>query len=154
MYVGPLLEEIPKPVLIRALEEEAPQFMTTLMSMTLPTSETRLRLPILDTAGKAQAAECNRNPLEEFISDSCHEVSGCKMSFKAFFEAFQASLSAFESAQWTKRKTRQNIPDAFPVGKSTGGQLYVGNISLEAVEIDPATPRYLAKGAYLKLEEK
>jgi hypothetical protein len=154
MYVGPLLEEIPKPRLMRALEEEAPQFMATLMSMSLPTSETRLRLPILDTVGKAQAAECNRDPLEEFIANSCHEIPGCKMTFKAFFEAFQASLSAFESAQWTKRKTRQNIPDAFPVGKSTGGQLYVGNISFEAIEVDPVTPRYLAKGAFLKLEEK
>jgi hypothetical protein len=154
MFVGPLLEEIPKPRLIRALEEEAPHFMTTLLGMSLPTSETRLRLPVLDTAGKAQAAECNQNPLEQFITDSCYEVPGCKVAFKTFFETFRDSLSPIEQARWTKTKTRRGIPDQFPVGKSTGGQLYVGNLSFKAVEVDPQVPRYVANGAFIKIDEE
>lgn len=152
MYVGPLLEEIPKPILVRALEEEAPHFMASLMGLSLPTSDTRLRLPVLDTAGKEQAAESNKNPLEEFISESCHYVAGEKVLFKDFFNKFSESLSAFEKASWTKRKVRQNIPDTFPVGLSTGGQLHIGNISFTAKDVPPDTPKFIAKGRCISLE--
>jgi hypothetical protein len=152
MYVGPLLEEIPKPILVRALEEEAPHFMASLMGLSLPTSDTRLRLPILETAGKEQAAESNKNPLEEFISESCHYVAGEKVLFKDFFSKFSESLSAFEKASWTKRKVRQNIPDTFPVGLSTGGQLHIGNISFTAKDVPPDTPKFIAKGRCISLE--
>jgi hypothetical protein len=152
MYVCPLIEEIPKPTLIRALEQEAPHFMATLMGLSLPTSDTRLRLPILDTAGKEQAAESNRDPLEEFIAESCHKVPGEKVLFKDFFAKFVDSLSAFEQASWTKRKVRQNIPDDFPVGLNTGGQLYIGNLSFTHKEVPPDTQRYIAKGRCISLE--
>lgn len=152
MYVGPLLEEIPKPILVRALEEEAPHFMASLMGMSLPTSDTRLRLPVLDTAGKEQAAESNKNPLEEFVSESCFYVPGAKMLFKDFFNKFSESLSAFEKASWTKRKVRQNIPDMFPVGLNTGGQLHIGNISFESKDVSPETPKFIAKGRCISLE--
>lgn len=153
MYVGPLMEEIPKPTLIRALVDEAPHFMATLMNLTLPTSDTRLRLPILDTAGKEQAAESNKNPLEEFIEESCFEVPGEKVAFKDFFSKFCESLSAFELASWNKRKVRQNVPDKFPVGISTGGQLYIGNMSATPIDVPPETPKYVSRGRLIKLEE-
>ncbi len=153
MYVGPLLEEIPKPILIRALEEEAPHFMTTLMGLSLPAATSRLRVPVLDTAGKEQAAESNRNPLDEFINENCFESPGQKALFKDFFSHFMATLTAFEQASWTKRKVRQNVPDSFPVGISTSGQLYVGNVSLTEVKVEPDAKRYIAKGKRLALEE-
>lgn len=152
MYVGPLIEEIPKPILIRALEEEGSHFMVTLMGLSLPASSTRLRLPVLDTAGKEQAAESNRNPLEEFIAEVCYDVSGEKVMFKDFYNRFVESLSAFEQASWTKRKVRQNISDQFPVGRSTGGQLHLGNLSFTQQEKPPGTPRYVAKGRDISLE--
>lgn len=153
MYVEPLLEEIPKPILVKALTDEAPHFLSTLMHLSLPTSDTRLRLPILDTAGKSQAAESNKNPLEEFIDESCFEVQGEKVLFKDFCARFFEALSAFELASWNKRKIRQNIPDRFPVGLSTGGQLYLGNMSLVETQVKPGTPKYVAQGRMLKLEE-
>lgn len=152
MYVGPLLEEIPKPILIRALEEEGSHFMATLMGTTLPASNTRLRLPVLDTAGKEQASEANKNPLEEFIDEICHAVPGEKVLFKDFYVRFVESVSAFEQASWTKRKVRQNVPDQFPVGVNTGGQLYVGNISFSPREIAPGAKKYVAKGRGIILE--
>lgn len=152
-YVGPLLEEIPKPILVRALEEEAPHFMATLMGMSLPTSDTRLRLPILETAGKEQAAESNRNPLEEFIAEVAHYVVGEKILFKDFCASFTGSLSAFEQASWTRQKVRQNIPDQFPVGLSTHGQLYIGNLSLTPKDVPPGTKKYIAKGRSISLED-
>jgi len=153
MYVGLLLEEIPKPILIRALEEEAPHFMATLMGLALPTSDTRLRLPILATAGKEQAAESNRNPLEEFIAEAIHYVAGEKILFKDFCANFTESLSAFEQARWTRQKVRQNMPDQFPVGIGTHGQLYVGNLSFTPKNVSPSTKKYIAKGRAIKLED-
>jgi len=153
MYVGPLLEEIPKPILIRALIEEAPHYMATLMSLTLPTSDTRLRLPVLDTAGKDQAAESNKNPLDEFMDQGCFYAPGQKILFKDFVAKFSESLSAFELASWNKRKIRQNIPDGCPIGRSTGGQLYIGNLSFIELEVPPGTPPYISRGRNITLEE-
>jgi hypothetical protein len=154
MFVGPLMEEIPKPILIRSLEEEAPHFMATLMGMSLPASNTRLRLSVLDTAGKDQAAESNKNPLEEFICEHCYDVPGEKLPFKDFYSCFLETLSAFEQASWTKRKVRQNMPDHFPVGLSNGGQLHIGNISTFEKTATPGAKRYVAnKGRGIKLED-
>jgi len=109
-------------------------------------------LPVLDTAGKEQAAESNKNPLEEFIDEICHPVAGEKVLFKDFYTRFVESVSAFEQASWTKRKVRQNVPDQFPVGVSTGGQLFVGNISFTLREIAPGDKKYVAKGRTIVLE--
>jgi hypothetical protein len=153
MYVGPLLEEIPKPILIRALEEEAPHFMATLMGLSFPAATSRLRISVLDTAGKEQAAESNRNPLDEFINECCFETAGEKVLFKDFFRLFMETLSAFEQSSWTKRKVRQSVPDSLPVGVSTKGQLYIGNVAFAECTADPSAKRYIAKGKRLALEE-
>ena len=153
MYVGPLLEEIPKPSLVRALIEEAPHFMASLMSLTLPTSDTRLRLPILSTAGKDQAAESNKNPLDEFLEEVCFYIPGEKILFKDFFARFCESLSAFEMASWTKRKVRQNVPDQCPIGLGTGGQIFIGNISFTHSETPEGAIPYISKGRTIKLKD-
>jgi len=153
MYVAPLIEEIPKPILIRALEEEAPHFLATALSLSLPASNSRLRLPVLNTAGKDMAAESNKNPLEEFIAEHCYPVIGEKVMFKSFYESFVETLSPFEKASWTKRKIRQNIPDEFPIGIASGGQLHIGNMSFTDREPEPNARPFKVKGRLLSVEE-
>ena len=127
--------------------------MATLMGLSLPAATSRLRINVLTTAGKEQAAESNRNPLDEFICENCFEVAGEKVLFKDFYNHFMETLTAFEQASWTKRKVRQNVPDSFPVGINTGGQLYVGNVSFTDIKTDPDAKGYVAKGKRLSLEE-
>lgn len=154
MYVAPLVEEIPKPALMQALESEAPHFMATLMDATYPSSGTRLRLPILDTAGKEQAADANRDPLEEFLAETCHYVPGAKVPYKEFSDRFFETLTPIEQTYWDRRRLRQSIPEEFPVGLSTKGRTFVGNLSWEhEVYPDDAIP-YTIKGRCLCLEEK
>jgi len=151
MHVPPFIEEIPKLVLFKSLEDEAPHFMATLMGRELPTSHSRLRLPIVSTDEKAQAAESNQDPLQTFIAESCYEVPGEKVLFSDFFDRFKASLSAFESTEWPKRRVRQGLPVNLPMGKSTGGQIYIGNLSFKPKIVPPDTPKYVLAGRYLNL---
>ncbi|HEV7283199.1 MAG TPA: primase-helicase family protein [Pirellulaceae bacterium] len=56
IHVPPLETEIPKPLLISRLKEEAPHFMRTILDLPLPKPLGRLRLPAIQTAGKEAAA--------------------------------------------------------------------------------------------------
>jgi len=151
-YVSPLIQEIPKPALMRSLEEEAPHFMATLMDLSLPSSGSRLRLPIIDTEGKAQAADANRDPLEEFLAENCYYVPGEKVTLKEFSEKFFETLTAFEQANWSKRRLRQSMPEQYPIGLSNHGRTYIGNLSFTDITVPENTPAYGIQGRCINLK--
>jgi hypothetical protein len=78
-------DEIPKRILMSRLEEEAPHFMRTLLDLSLPQVEGRLRLPVIRTKSKFRAEELNRSPLEEFIRDRCHNIPGASIPLSGGF---------------------------------------------------------------------
>lgn len=63
-------KEIPKPVLLERLTEEAPHFLRTLMDMKLPPLVGRLRLPVVETAVK-RAISDQHNPVAVFLRERC-----------------------------------------------------------------------------------
>jgi hypothetical protein len=71
--VGPLAtgSEIPKALLLKRLEDEAPAFLRTLLDLDLPPLSGRLRLPVVETAQKQAAQERSRPPVERFINARC-----------------------------------------------------------------------------------
>jgi len=154
MHVPPFLKEIPKLILYAALEKEAPHFMHTLLNMSLPTSNTRLRLPVLDTISKEDAADTNQGPLEEFLSDECYNVPGEKITMSDFYDAFMATLSMTEKLEWPKRRLRHCLPSMYPAGKSTKGVIFIGNMSFKNKVVPPNTPQYVRRGKYLNLADE
>ncbi|MGI0016509.1 MAG: primase-helicase family protein, partial [Nitrososphaera sp.] len=46
-------EQVPKRFLLRQLEKEAPDFLGAIMSLEIPESESRLRVPVIETTDKA-----------------------------------------------------------------------------------------------------
>lgn len=149
MYVPPLLQEIPKPALLKALEDEAPHFMATLLGLPMPSSNSRLRLPVLDTTGKTLAAESNKTDLEEFLTDVCYEIPGQRILFKDFYNKFLDTLSPAEQINWPKRRIRQMLPEDFPMGRGNGGNIFIGNLSFDQAE---PCGRYILQDQTLILE--
>lgn len=152
--MNPLIEEIPKPILLRKLEEEAPHFMKTLMNVPMPESMTRLRIPVIETSTKQSLMEMHKSPLEGFISEHCYMKNGRHVTMKEFYDKFQATLSTYERSMWTKAKIRQNIPDILPVGNYTGNKVCIGNISFEDAEIPENGPRFILQAGKLRLVSK
>jgi Family of unknown function (DUF5906)/LAGLIDADG-like domain len=151
--MSPLIEEIPKPLLLERCTEEATHFMTTLMSLSLPKSMTRLRLPVLETNTKQSLMDMNRDPLESFVIEHCHTKAGCYISLKEFYERFQATLSTYDRVIWTKSKIKQNLTDCFPIGNYTGNKVCVGNVSFEDVEVLDDGPKFVLQSGKLLLRK-
>ena len=123
--------EIPKAILKKALETEAPHFMTTLMDLELPPTNGRLRIPIVTTKGKAEIERLNMDPLTKFINEETYRVLGAKMPFSEFFSHFQRTLEDDEKAFWANRKVSSRIDKSlYPTGKCGGQNVtYIGNIA-------------------------
>ncbi len=151
--MDPLIEEIPKPQLLKKCEAEAPHFMATLMRVPLPESMTRLRVPVIETGAKYALMEMHRSPLEGFIAEHCYPCDGRYISLKDFYDRFQETLSPFEKTTWTKGKIRQHIPEVFPIGNYTGNKICIGNISFDNVAAQPNGPKYVLKAGRLVLTE-
>lgn len=89
---------VPKTELRERLKAEAPQFLYTLMNMELPKHRDRLRLPIVVTQNKIDAAQANRDELQEFVDDALEKAEGERVSLPDFNERFKQSLD--DASSW------------------------------------------------------
>ncbi len=151
LYVDQLVAEIPTRILIQKLEEEAPYFMYTLMNLSLPDVEHRLRLPIVDTSSKEQLIDANKNALENFIDEHCFYAPGMMIPFDEFMTQFMSSLSATEVTYWNRSSVLNTLPQKFPVGKYGTGKKQLGNLSFTKPEVTP-TSKYITRHGDLILE--
>ena len=148
-----LEEEIPKKILLERLEEEAPHFMRTLLSVELPQVRDRMRLPLVDTYKRQRSQEMHRSPLESFITEKCYKVPGKKILFADFYEKFIEWMDPSERFEWSKSKASRGLPSDTPSGASGGGNhRYVGNLSFEPGKDLDATP-YICANSRLRLKE-
>lgn len=128
IYVNPIVNEIPKNILLERCEQEAAAFLFTLMNFELPESVGRLRIPVIETYEKQEQMEFNKTLLQRFIDNCIIEIPGQKVLFSEFYQRFQSWADPQERQDWTNRKVAKMLP--FVKGKSGGlGELYIGNIS-------------------------
>jgi len=140
-------EEIPKPVLLKLLEEEAPAFMNTLLNVELPQAQNRLHLPVVDTYKRQQSQAMSRTGLQAFIQEQAHYAPGQKIPFVDFYEAFVKWLDPTERFEWSKAKVSRALPTDTPSGASGGNnQRFVGNLSWHEPEDPDGAPFYSANG--------
>jgi hypothetical protein len=144
----PPANEIPKGILIKQLEREAPDFLAAVLSLEIPESPTRLRIPYLETADKVQAANLQKNSLTIFLEERCHYAPGEAIKIGDFYDAFIASLDPLERLNWqTKNKVTAHMPAKFPRGRlSHSPDWHYGNISFEP-------PTNLEAIPYTKVEQ-
>jgi len=96
ILVPAIEKEIPKERFKKLLEEEAPAFLRTLLSMTLPTPTGRLRLPIVITDEKVAIIAGNRNAVEVFVDEYCERDTSYEMLYADFFDGLQVIASGTE----------------------------------------------------------
>jgi hypothetical protein len=63
-------DRIPKKALLKQLEDEAPQFMATIMGLRLPEPDGRLRIPVVETPDKIDQGNQNA-PIALFLQERC-----------------------------------------------------------------------------------
>jgi hypothetical protein len=157
MYVPELVEEIPKTILLKHLEEEAPAFMRTILNLTLVPLGVggRLRLPVVTTDRRLKSMALNTTPLERFVESAVYYAPGQRVLFQDFFEAFEKSLDPAEDTGWTRRRVSNELPERFPTGRGNYNKMYIGNMSLEPIADgeDSAEPLICVNGR-LKLKSE
>ena len=128
--VKPLVEEIPKFILLQQCEKEAPAFLHTLLTLKLPEQKTRLRIPVIETSVKEAQMEINKTSLQQFVDECIFKVDGHKVAFSDFCQKFLRWLPDEERAFWSPIRIGKEI--SILKGKSgNNGQLYLGNVSFE-----------------------
>ena len=124
--------KIPKKEMLQKLKDEAPDFLATVLRITIPPCKDRLNIPVLNSLEKDRATEANRTPLEEFIAEKCYSVPGSLTLYSDFYEAFVNWFDPTEHGDlWSKKKMSAHLPDNMPSGRrAAGGETYVANVSL------------------------
>jgi hypothetical protein len=88
-----------KPVLLKALEDEAPMFLKTLLSLTLPEPDGRTSVAVLDTDYKIEQAEENA-PVVIFLRECCAIGHG---------HVYAKSLLYAAYVQWCEASNRKEL---------------------------------------------
>ncbi len=147
-------QEIPKSILKKALEAEAPHFMRTLMDLQIPQVQGRLRIPVIATCGKENLEHTNTNDLLRFINENTFPVVGVKIQFSEFYRKFQSFLPEEERGYWTHKKVSNGTPENMPTGKSGGaGETFIGNISWDKDTVTDGIEFIVSRGRLKKKNE-
>lgn len=133
----PASELMPRDELSMRLKQEAKDFLSYVFNMKLPRLQTRLAIPVLETAEKAMMQSKNTGLLDEFIREECVEIVGNLLPFTDFYERYKKFLDVSIRGEWTKIRVSKNLPSKFPSGSSTrhNNQKYIGNLAFKDSEI-------------------
>lgn len=102
-------QEIPKEKLKAYLQEEAPQFLCTLLNLTIPPTDGRLRIPVIETESKLDAIELNKSALEEFVELFCESAPGERVSHALFCDTFIKWLPDDVKKAWSIQRISQSL---------------------------------------------
>jgi hypothetical protein len=123
--------DIPKLFFLEKLREEAPHFMYTLMTLTLPPVIKRLRLPVVTTDSKLQALNAARDTLERFIATQCTPNPDNLLRVKDFCDSFLESLSPEDRAMWPKARILSEFPTQFSCVEGHSNTRYFAGLELK-----------------------
>lgn len=157
-YVPMLVDqEIPKPLLMQHLKEEAPSLMRTIMDFRIPPAPGRLRIPVVTTESKREAEENHFSELEVFIKTKCYNIPGAYTKMVDFYEAFKASLLGAAKFDWGYNRVSSLIRERqlLIMGRALNNVCILGNLSLDAPVrgFDYGKPWVLNKGGKLIRDE-
>ncbi len=126
-------QEIPKKKLLLKLEEEAPQFMYTLLNLQLPPLAGRLRLPVVTTPSKERTEELHKTALQKFLEECCQAKKDAhSLRLGEFFDAFQKWLDAGEKHLWSKIKVGREMPSRHRIVRGHAGERFIQDLVLKA----------------------
>jgi hypothetical protein len=123
------IDLVPKFLMEQQLKDESSFFLAAILQLDLPPTDSRLRIPVLDTASKLSIASASMNELDAFIVEHCRPCRGGTIKFSEFFDQFRQNV--VDTSKWTKHRVSKGIPpDKYIKGRSrSDNQLYIGNIT-------------------------
>ena len=126
-------DEIPKSILKKSLETEAPDFMRTLLDLDIPPAQGRLRIPVVATRDKEYIESLSMDALSKFINDHTFPIPGAMIPYSEFYAKFHAVVPDDEKAHWTHKQVTANLPRGNPSGRKGHKNIYfVINLSWTA----------------------
>jgi hypothetical protein len=138
-HVENLKEIIPKRILLAELAKEAPHFLAELLRVDIPTSPSRLNIPVLMTIEKTELMAYNMTILEHFCQTRLFPCNGARMTFHDFVVKFHNYLDPNQVSDWSKQKITRELPSSIMKGHDTKNILYIANVSFNSEEI-PSIP--------------
>jgi hypothetical protein len=146
-------EDIPKDLLFDKLREEAPAFLRTLLDTDIPEPLGRLRLPIIETRGKKELMESNKDMLETFLDERCHNIPGTRMKLTDFKKEFYTDMDDVNKSIFTEQVVRRRLNEkGFPIGRSDGNVTCIGNLTFNEKETSGAP--FVQSGKKISREEE
>lgn len=130
--VPALSNPIPKAIMEKALREEAPRFLRTLLNTVIPPPVDRLRIPALKTVTKELMERRFRSPLMQFAMDNVFQCNGHKVELEEFYNAFKSfcnTLNETAPPMFTVQQELMLRSDRFTMGMK-GQKVYLLNVSL------------------------
>lgn len=126
-------QEIPKPLLMQKLREEAPSLMRTILDYRIPPAPGRLRIPVVTTESKREAEESNFSDVEVFIKTRCFQIPGAYTKLSDFYEAFRDWLTTDAKYDWGYNRVSGLLRERqfVMMGRALNNVAILGNLSLE-----------------------
>ena len=146
-------EDIPKDLLFERLREEAPAFLRTLLDMDIPEAIGRLRLPIIETRGKKELMESNKDYFELFIEERCNRIDGARMKWTDFKKELYKDMDDVQKSILTEQTVRKRLSEmGLPIGRGAGNVTCIGNLTFD--DTTTVGNPYVLKGSRLVREEE
>jgi hypothetical protein len=146
-------QDIPKDQLFEKLMEEAPAFLRTLLDMEIPEAIGRLRLPIIETRGKLDLMESNKDLFQTFIEERCFQTPGSRVKLADFKKVFYTDMDDVNKSIFTESVLRKRLSEAgFPVGRSAGNVTCIGNLTFDDTE--KASEPFIQSGKRIAREDE
>ena len=134
ILVNALQSPIPRKAMEAALESEKANFLRTILTLNMPESPTRLRVPMLATEHKHALEEMHQTPFESFCSDFLHPCPGQWVKFTDLYKEYEKYCTLKSIDPERKNHILQllrNRGDKYLIGIGTGKQNYIANFTLD-----------------------
>jgi hypothetical protein len=135
VLVSPIEALIPKQQFEEALEAEAPAFIRTLLTINLPKSHERYRVPMLATEHKRDLEEINQSPFEEFCNGVLYPCRGHSICVKDLYEMYEGHCQRAGVPTPKLKSIKQllkNRSDKYLLGKDRTNRDAIGNVSFKS----------------------
>lgn len=134
IHVNPLKKQLPRDVMHRNLEIEAPAFLYDMLNMEIPQHDGRLMIPCIETTAKTNLAlEDSQSALDAFIAETMHFREGHLIAFDDFFKRFRKTLPVDQQQFWTNNRVSREMPTDIPRGRAGNSRtVHLGNVTWDS----------------------
>lgn len=156
LAVSILKNLIPKALMEKRLRAEAPAFLRTLLTINIPESHDRLRVPMLASQDKADLESMSQKPWEAFAEEVLIRCPGAVVKFSDFYSKYQQHCTLSNTPHEKSKALLQllrNRGDKYVVGVGKGKQTYIANVTLDKSESPTVALKLNDNGRLVKCTE-